>query len=184
MRRLLIACALLLWAGTAQAQTLGGPGVWYDTGNPSVYIVKATPNVATSGIIHEALYTITLKANALAVSGDALIITAHFTTAANTNTKYGRVTSATVGGTIIAATTTSSSAAGISLQVMICRTGATTARALMPVYFTTATSTQLGTTTNLTGLDFAADMVFVVTGLTQTAAADITLIAVTAFVSN
>jgi hypothetical protein len=193
MRRLLL--GLLLIGATAGAQTIsvvtvgtqgpqGATGPTGPTGPaPSTYLVKAAPNVATSGTIHEALYTISVPANTLEEVGDALVITAHFSTAANTNTKYGRVTYGNVNGPIIAATVNSASAAAGSVQVMVFRTGASTAVALQPTYYASGNA-QLGTQTVLTGLDFSTGMVFVVTGLTASSAGDETLLAVSAYVSK
>ncbi len=128
--------------------------------------------VATTGTVEEILRTYTLPGGTLAVNGDRLVARATFATAANVNSKTARIRFGGIGGTILIGPTTTTSGAALFLNAELFRTGAATQAA--PVFaLVSPATTSVGHAAPTQTLANNIDVV--VTGLTPTAAGDLTL---------
>jgi hypothetical protein len=178
---LLTVAALLLLCSDGWAQ-----GIRYyppsSGGGAVTYIVKAAPGIATGTTNEEILYSIVLPANTFASVGDSVIITAHSSTAANTNVKAMYIKTA-LPGTSFGGVATTTSAAYMTLQVMVMRTSDTEAIMLNPDVYGGVNITA-GQQTALTGLDFTAAITWVVTGSSTVSAGEVTLKTLTVFSSK
>jgi len=175
MRRLLIACALLLWAtqGWAQAQ-LGPASIGYHSTNTSVTLkaISATA-VQVTAAAEEVVRTYTISAGLLAKSGDALRVKLSITAAANANAKTIKVRLGGVAGTQIFASLSGGNAAIWDIELTVYRTTAANAQLTVSRYNGNLAGTSIPATTT-SAVDLSAASSLDVTFTCPTATTDLT----------
>ena len=188
MRRLLAAAAFVLLAAPSWAQIQCsqsaqscGDGTSSSSGVASSQAAFSATELttATTGTSEEILYTWTIPANTFRQTGGpvGLRIEAFASGAANTNTKRLRVRIGGIGGTLMCDRTTAVS--GDLMQCVVeCLVATSTSFACVTNQNIKAASFEA--TADATGITFTNALSVVVTGVTVTAATDMTLRAVSA----
>lgn len=154
-----------------------GAGTGTGTYKPSGVIATNITPQATTGTSEETLASVTIPGNTLAVNGQALRITAYFTSAANTNAKTVALRWNGTAGTIITSNTGfTASGAAVVLTGNVIRTGAATQVLGGPGL---ASGTAVRATVTSDVITLSGDIVVYVRGTTATASGDVTFQALT-----
>ena len=168
-KTMLLAALLVLLPGMGDAQT---PGINYYPGVTSKVLAAAVPAVATSGTSEEVLYTYSLPGGMIGKDGDTLQLLFTGQTAANGNTKTARFRIGGIGGASVCGISAASNNQAISCLAFCQRTSSSTMSCWTAGFL--AASIQ-GSSSTVTGQNFAAATSIVVTGTTTTAAGDLTI---------
>ena len=139
-------------------------------GTPVTVLHVSTTSQATTGTSEEVLATYTMPANTLSANGKAIRVTAWGTAAANANTKTVRIRFGGIGGATVSINSGNFNATPFRAVAEIVRTGAATQTASGTNTWNVNPQTTYGEPTQT--LSNAVDVV--VTGLTPTAAGDLT----------